>query len=91
MDKYYGYYAVYVQESDKAPERLVWYALSSDIGGRVYFFGGSGIIPCIFTTWQGAYAEIKKMRQDFDEESQFYVRKTAIESIFPEEKIKKEI
>lgn len=81
------YYAVYVCEQEKYGERMVWYALKSDIGGRVYFFSGSGIIPCIFTTWQGAHAEIKKMRQDFDDGSQFYVRPIVF---FPQEKEKRE-
>jgi len=53
------------------------------------FFGGSGILPCIYASAQSAYSEAKKAREDFKEGSQFYVRKISLE-IAPE-KNKKEL
>ena len=71
------YYAIYVCEDDTT-ERLVWFAYGQNDEVRQFFLGGSGIVPCIFTAAQSAHAMIKKIRKDFDDDAQFYVRKVEI-------------
>ncbi len=84
----YNYYALLVSENDRAGEKLVWKAPEKTKYGRQYFFGGSGILPCIYAAAQSAYSEAKKAREDFKEGSQFYVRKISLE-IHPAKKNKK--
>lgn len=79
-------YAIFVKERDDLKELMVWYSEKRHIG-RKFFYGGSGIMACIFTTWQSAHAFAKKEKllDDFSDGAQMYVRPINI-SIGKEEK-----
>lgn len=76
-------YAIFIDEGDG--ERLVWQsmhrhdAIRSE-SGRRFFYGGSSIMPLVFSHPNSAHAFIRgnALLEDFEEGAQYYVRKVMI-------------
>lgn len=54
-------YAIFVVL--KSGNKLVWEA-DRESPNR-YYLGGSGILPLIFFSWQGAYAKLPKVKKEW--------------------------
>ena len=57
-------------------EKVVWFSIKREKTGRKFFFGGTGLICCIFPNpnYAHAFSKKEKVLDDFEKDAQLYVR-----------------